>query len=458
MESVKTWGKRHWYTTLLTVALIAVAVWGLAQYRYRIETRNQLENSYQRSFYDLVGSVENIDVLIAKGLVSTSPRENILLLSNTWKEASSAQDKLNQLPLNHALIARTTKFINQTGDFSYALAHQLADGQDLSGEQRASLQNLQREADYLVRELHALRTQIAENRFAWGEISRQGTGKFKQVSPSVSEVSFRRIDTEMQGMPTLIYDGPFSDHVDRVTPRGVSGSEISEEQAAKIAMEKVDLMPGVQYTTRQVGTVEGKIPAYRIEIAAADNRSAENIVVDISRTGGHLIEYLNSRPLAAGTIDRAQVEARASEYLKKKNFPNLIATYTQVDDASATISYAGYENGVVLYPDLVKVKVALDNGQIIGVDNLGYLMSHYDRQLPAPKVKESEVRGRAATTVKVERIRLALIPFDSKREVLCYEVKGVAGEEDYYLYFNVEDGNQEKILKVIKTEQGPLTM
>ena len=139
MEDMKSWGKRHWYTSLLTIALIGVTVWGLAQYRYRIETRNQLENTYQRSFYDLVGNMENIDVLIAKGLVSTSPAQNVLYYANTWKESSSAQDKLNQLPIDHFLLARTTKFINQTGDYTYALARQVAEGQSISTDQRNSL-------------------------------------------------------------------------------------------------------------------------------------------------------------------------------------------------------------------------------------------------------------------------------------------------------------------------------
>lgn len=459
-ENIRTWGKRHWYTALLTIVLVAVSVWGLSQYRYRIETRNQLENSYQRSFYDLVGNVENVDVLIAKSLVSTSPRQNILLLTNTWKESSAAQDKLNQLPVNHFLLARTTKFINQTGDFSYALARQIADGQELSDDQRASLQNLQKEADYLVRELQGLRAQIRENRFAWGELNRQGTGKFKEVSPSVSEVSFQQIDSEMQGMPTLIYDGPFSDHIDGITPRGVTGNPVSEEEASRIARDMVELTPGIQYNTRQVGTAEGKIPVYRVELAPAASKAADSITVDISRTGGHLVSFLNNRPLGACTLDLQQVENKASEYLKQKKFPSLIATYTQLDEAltTATVSYAGYENGVIIYPDLVKVKVALDNGQIIGLDNLGYLMSHYDRSLPKPRVSESRVSEEAAARVKVEKVRLALIPFDSKQEVLCYEVKGMVNDEDYYLYFNAETGEQEKILKVIKTQQGPLTL
>ncbi|NPV93396.1 MAG: germination protein YpeB [Firmicutes bacterium] len=460
MEDTKSWGKRHWYTSLLTIALIGVTIWGLAQYRGRIETRNQLENTYQRSFYDLVNNMENIDVLIAKGLVSTSPSQDVLYLANTWKESSSAQENLNQLPIDHFLLGRTTKFINQTGDFTYTLARQVAEGKEISTDQRNSLLGLQKEADYLVRELQGLREQIRQQHFAWGSLNQQGSSKFREASPAVSNVSFQQIDNELQGLPTMIYDGPFSDHIDKITPRGLSGNPITVEEANRIAMEKADLTPGVKYTSGQVGTGEGRIPVYRIEITPSEGASQDRIDVDVSRTGGHIVNFLNSRPLGKGTLDNAQVEAKANEYLKSRGFTHLIGTYSQLDDTGscAIVSFAGYENGIILYPDQVKVKVALDNGQIIGLDNTGYLISHYERNIPAPKVKEDDILIQAAKAITVEKVRLALIPMDSKREVLCYEAKGTVNDETYYLYYNAENGSQEKVLKVIKTQQGQLTM
>jgi spore germination protein len=100
----------------------------------------------------------------------------------------------------------------------------------------------------------------------------------------------------------------------------------------------------------------------------------------------------------------------------------------------------------------------LDNGQIIGVDALGYLMSHHPRQLVKPRVSEDEVRTQVADRLNIEHVRQAIIPLETRREVQCWEVKGNWQEEDFYLYYNVLDGNEEKILKVIKTPQGPLTV
>ena len=450
--------RRNWYALLLTVVLIGVFIWGLAQYRAKTQLNTFVEYSYQRSFYELIQNVENVDVLLAKGLVSTSPRQNILLFSNAWRESYAAQEKLNQLPVAHQTIEKTSKFLNQVGDFSFTISRQITDGQDISQEQRTKIHDLQKDADFLASELHSLQDNIRNNEYAWGEIRQQGSSKFKEVSPQLSEVGFQKINTQMEGMPTLIYDGPFSDHIIQLNPQGVTGTPISAEEAARIAMKKADLLPDIQYNYNQMGTGEGKIPIFRIEIVSSMGQFPDQIMIDISRTGGHVVNYMNSRPLGAAVLDGIQAQEKAIAYLKNKGFPELIPTYAQVDDGSATIAFAGIQGGVVLYPDQVKVKVALDNGQVIGVEALGYLMTHHERNLVEAKVPAQEVSDRVAKRLKVEEIRQAVIPLETRQEVQCWEVKGSLEGEDFYLYYNVLDGKEERVLKVIKTPQGPMTV
>ncbi|NLK51721.1 MAG: germination protein YpeB [Syntrophomonadaceae bacterium] len=452
------WKKRTGYSLLLAVVLVGIFGWGLSQYRAKSNLNTFVEYSYQRSFYDMIHNVENIDVLLAKGLVSSSPRQNILLFTNVWREAHSAQDKLSHLPIAHELIEKTSKYLNQCGDYSYTIARQIANGTDVTKEQRVKLQTLQKEADFLATELHQLRNNIAANNYTWGELRRQGSSKFREVSPQFSEVSFKKINTQLAETPSFIYDGPFSDHLDQMTPLGLTGSPISSEEALRIAMEKVDLRPDLQYTPSVMETGEGKIPVYRIAIVPTTDQISDQIIVDISRTGGHLVNYLNSRTVGPAVLDGMQAQVKAVEYLKKKGFPELTVTFAQVDDHTATIALAGVQDKVIIYPDQIKVKVALDNGQIIGVSTLSYLMSHQPRKIIKPVVSAEEIRDRVASRLKIESIRSVIIPLETQREAQCWEVKGSWEGEDYYLYYNVQDGNEEKILKVIKTPEGPLTI
>ena len=47
----------------------------------------------------------------------------------------------------------------------------------------------------------------------------------------------------------------------------------------------------------------------------------------------------------------------------------------------------------VLYTDLIRVKVALDNGQILGYEAVDYVVSHdQNKEIPKPKVTLQEAK------------------------------------------------------------------
>ena len=50
-------------------------------------------------------------------------------------------------------------------------------------------------------------------------------------------------------------------------------------------------------------------------------------------------------------------------------------TYYLKEEGVMTINYAYVQNDVTMYPDLIKLKVALDNGDILGIETQGYLNS-----------------------------------------------------------------------------------
>jgi germination protein YpeB len=112
---------------------------------------------------------------------------------------------------------------------------------------------------------------------------------------------------------------------------------------------------------------------------------------------------------------------------------------------------------VLIYPDLLKVKVALDNGEIVGFDAYQYIMSHRKRDIPKPKLTEAEARKKVSGRLNVERVKLAIIPLPGDKEQLCYEFKGKYNQSDYFVYINADTGYEENILKIIKDEDGTLT-
>ena len=61
------------------------------------------------------------------------------------------------------------------------------------------------------------------------------------------------------------------------------------------------------------------------------------------------------------------------KYLSNIGFKNMHQTYYTKRENILTVNYAYKQDDVIIYADLIKVKIALDDGEILGVETKGYL-------------------------------------------------------------------------------------
>ena len=134
-------------------------------------------------------------------------------------------------------------------------------------------------------------------------------------------------------------------------------------------------------------------------------------------------------------------------------------TYHETLYNSCTINFAAMDGDVTLYTDLIKVTVALDNGEILGFDARGYIVNHHERDLEKPKISGKEAREKVSTTLEIQDSKLALIPTQGLNEKLTYEFKCTDKEgKNILVYINAMNGKEEQILILIISEDGMLTV
>ena len=134
------------------------------------------------------------------------------------------------------------------------------------------------------------------------------------------------------------------------------------------------------------------------------------------------------------------------------------SSYYEKSGGIATINFAYVQDNVTCYSDLVKVRVALDTGEIVGLETNGYIMNHAERNLSAPTLSVDDAKSKISTGLDVTATKLALVPKDSMREVLCYEFKGIFNGKNFLIYVNAENGREEEIFLLIESEEGILTV
>ncbi|MEW9124715.1 MAG: germination protein YpeB, partial [Thermotaleaceae bacterium] len=386
-------------------------------------------------------------------------RQNMILYSNIWKNAYNAQEKLAQLPIRHAQVSKTEKFLNQVGDYTFALAKRNLDGETLSDEE---VQNLERMHNYsadLCLELQELHASVFKGNVWKGELATKGSKKLNKQAQEENpfDVKFSKFEERMVEYPELIYDGPFSEHVIKGQKPRLQGDKITEEQARKKVVEflgkgkveKVENSPGST----------GRIDTYSFE-AVPENKAdgkGNTIYIDISQRVGYPVYILSNRDVPKANISPKQAVKHSDKFLKEKGFENMIPTYTMRYDNVVLINYVYKQGDVVMYPDLIKVKIALDNGEVVGFDATQYLTSNYQRDVGDPQLTSEEAREKATLRAQIEEEgQLCIIPTDANGEILCYEFEATYKQDKFLVYINANSGTEEKILKTVEKENGTL--
>ena len=181
------------------------------------------------------------------------------------------------------------------------------------------------------------------------------------------------------------------------------------------------------------------------------DKNDDNINISISKKGAHIINMNSNRDVKAEIISQEEANEKGKEYLAQKGFPNMKETYFLKQEGIVTINYAYVQDDVVMYPDLIKVKVALDDGEVLGIETSGYINNHTQRDVSKVLITKEDAKKTLNKDLQIESEGLAVIPTEWQSEILCYEFKGKVEDTEFLVYINAENGREEDILVITNT-------
>lgn len=440
-----------WGVTLFSIALVAAIIWGVYEYSRSKDLKLRLDNQYNRAFHEMVGYVDDIETLLNKGMLASSAGQLASISSDIFRQSASAKACLGQLPVNGVQLDNTSKFLSQVGDYTYVLSQNMINGEKISDEDYKNLSSLTEYAGKLNEALGKIQEQVytgevnfSENRTSGNTVSAAGD----------ILADLENVEKSFEEYPSLIYDGPFSEHIEnRESVMLKSAEEVSMEKAKSIAENFLgDKAVDLSFESDMQNTA---MDAYSFTARPSEE---EEISINITKKGGYVSSFLNNRIVNEEKIDFSEAVKKASQYLKDKGFNDMENNYYDKTDGIATINFAYMQDGVTCYSDLIKVKVALDNGEILGLEANGYLMNHSQRDFPEIKLSRADAQAKINSHLNVNSVSMAYIPKDSMEEILCYEFQGKANNRNFIIYINAENGREEKILMLIESPDGILTV
>lgn len=445
---------RHMLSVVVVLFAIIIAM-GVWIYKKQTDYRLASENQYNMAFFELVDYVQNVETYLAKSLISSTPEHGAETLTNVWKEANLAQVYLSRLPIESVELEKTEKFLNQVSDYSYSLSRKNINNQKLSQEDLNNLKQLHDYSVELENTLNQLSTDMNDGRISWGELTKKGTVAFAQEVSNISKSSFTNLEENFHEYSGLIYDGAFSEHITKKEKKGLTGENVSEEKAKEIAKKFIgeDKVQEINLSGKSENT---DMTTYDFN-AKINNEKEANLNISITEKGGHIVFMNYNRGVEAESVSQERANEIGKKYLEDRGFKNMKETYYLKQDGIVTINYAYEQDEVTVYPDLIKVKVALDNGEIMGVETSGYLNNHEKRDTSEIAISKEQAKKNLNKNLDIKSENLAIIPTEWKSEVLCWEFKGKVDDTDFLVYINAETGKEEDILVIVNTPNGTLT-
>lgn len=426
---------------VLSIGVIATGYWGYTEHRDKNAILIHAENNYQRSFHELNNYVSQIQDKLGSTLALNSKSSIRPQLADVWHLTEMAHSDVGQLPLSLMPFNKTESFLANMGEFSYRTGIKEQDQKQLTNDEYNTLKKLYGQSSQIEKELRNVQTIAMKNNLRWMDVelalSTQKTPKDNGIIDGL-----KLVDKTVDGFNNNW--GAEMDQMNRYQEtryNNITGPSVSKKEAAQKATSYLGVNKPSKLNVQQLGK-GANYPAYLVTYH--NPKTNEMTDVNITKQGGYLGWFLANRPIKDQKISLYEASKKAADYLSKKNMGSMTLVQSDQYDHVGVFSFVKTKNNVRLYPTKVTLKVALDNGEIIGFNQVDYLLNHKMVIHPKPKMSKNEMLQQLNKNVKVEETHLAVIKNDLGENILCYEVLGTIKDQTYQLFINANTGKEEQ--------------
>lgn len=432
--------RRESYIAMLICLSLALIVGVFAQQQRVKALTLQVNAAYQKAFYETMELLDGMQLNLEKLMVSFNPAQEQLLLTALAKQAEGAQNNLSAMPDSSEEMQNAMKFVNQMGDYARVLAERLAAGGSLTADD-------QRQLSQMHQSCVALNQRMAEvlGKYERGEVVFEPDLK----SVSIKDTGEEQVEPSID-YPVLLYDGPFSDaQTDKAFT--LEGDQVDVDRAAQILQEFIgkSRIKAVRYS----GESNLLAPCYEYDVDTDEG----TLTAGVTQTGGHVLYILPNQGVLEVQLSQAECIDRAAQFLQSRDYGEMSVSYWRQLDGILTVNFAAQQEGVLLYPDLIKLQVSMKNGLVVGLEASNYLRNHQPRDLAQPLLTAEDAMSRINPGLHINGVQQCVIPLDGG-ETQCWEISAALdGGGRYLIYIDVLTGQERTILHIVEESDGIVT-
>lgn len=428
------------------ILFIGAIVWGYQEHQDKNSVLIKAENQYQRAFHDLSHHMGRLHGELGQTLAVASTSQGMQRkgLANVWRLTSQAQNEINQLPLAMLPFNKAEQFLTRVSSFAYRTAVRDLNKQPLTQEELMTMKSLYKTADSVNQQLGKVQDAVIADRLRWMDVETAIASKNGPNDNSIID-GFKAVDKQMGAYPENEW-GPSAMSADRhLSSAGLAGKNLTASEVKKKALDFLgNQAKGTDAKVTEVGA-KTDLPAYTI---AVKGQNDVNIQMDYTRKGGYLLWFMNPRDVKSRKLNFDTARNMASQFLVQHDYTDMSPiTYDEYDHV-AVFTYAHTIDNVKIYSDKVTVRVALDNGEIVGLQATDHVFAKKLLTPGKPKITKEQAQKGLNPEFRVEDYTLSVVENDLKQLVLCHEFTGKINNHRYRIFMNADTGIEESIEEI----------
>ncbi len=435
---------RNIIIVILALGLVGTSFWVYDSNQKIAQLEKQVENNYQRAFNNFNDDINAIHETIGTTLAMNSRHSLSPALTEVWRITYNANTNLAQLPMGQVHFNQTEAFLTDIGAFAYRTSGRDLDEKPLTEEERNTLASLYKRAGDMLSEIQKVQNEVATDGLKWSDIEAETIATSEDAVNSQIVDGFKSIEKDVAGYDVGTDLGTGFQTADKQSKsfENATGETITKEEAASMAQNFI----GVQYATDvKVTTNKEGSPYGFYSVHFVDSKTGITYTMDLTKKGGHPIYYLSNRKLGTQKASVTDAAAKAELILKQRGLTDLQLIETAQQGSSVFLTYTHIENDVRIYPDTIKVKMALDVNKVMAFTAADYVENNKPRTNLTPTLTEAEASAKISPSVQIMEHHLSVITTSEGEEALCHEFLGTVGRDTYRIFINAETGEEELV-------------
>lgn len=434
--------------SILSLGVIGTTYWGYQEHQEKNAILIQAENTYQRAFHELTYHIDLLHDKIGSSLAMNSNDSLSPQLVEIWRITADAHANVGQLPLSLLPFNKTEEFLANIGNFTYRVAVRDLETDPLNEDELATLEGLYEQSGEIKDELRQVQHTALSNNLRWMDVQLALATEDEQMDNTIVD-GFQTVEKKVEGYSEAAnFDTLIGDHTSEVHDYlFVNEEPLTEEEIIERSKEIFDVKSDENLSITKSGD-GADISVYSVSY----QNDQKYGYMDITEQGGHPITLLINRPINEKNLSLYDGLQEATNYLEEYGFDNMVVFQSTQYDNIGVYSFLYTEDDVRIHSDSVEIKIALDDGDILGLSAKNYLMNHRQREIPQPALSPEEAKEQVNSQVEIQEEFLAIIDNEFGKEVLVYEFLGILNDDTFRIFINAMDGREEKVEKLMNSE------